>query len=160
MSHVPGGRPELVERACVGSVSTTRSGVRVIGPCFAPVPDVGGTVGHTLGQNIRMRVVVPNGSSVPFAPSTTFCATGGLHGGKTGVCICGNKFRRSGVVVISDLFYAIKDAGLGDHDLHCSCRIGTFVFSGRAARRLDAVFRRSGLSDALFAGRRCGGHSK
>lgn len=153
MSHAPGQGSHVLDRACTVSVCTTRRSMHVIGPCFMPASSVHGTLGETLGQKAGIRVVVSSGSSVPFAPSTSLCTMRGLVGGKTVVCLCGNKFRRSGVVVISSLFYAINATGLGDHDLQCSCRAGTFVFSGSVARRLGSIFRTSVLRYAHLAPR-------
>lgn len=125
----------------------------MIGPCFIPASSVQGTLGCTLRGNAGMRVVVSSGTSVPFAPSTSLCGMRGLVGQNTSVCLCGNKFRRSGVVVISRAFYAMNATGLGDQDLHCSCRAGTFVFSGRFATRLSDMFRTSARRYAGLAPR-------
>lgn len=112
-------------------------------PCFLPARKLGRTLRVTTLKNISIQLVLPGHSSAHATGVTARSFVSRVMGTNIGICFCGPKFLRSGLVITSSRLAYVNSTGVSFHDFRRGFRVGTFICRPSFTRRVEGMFLRS-----------------
>lgn len=141
VQRVPKVSPDIMRKAYITALDVAERKVQIINPYFTPTRSVRKAIKRAAKRGIRVEIMIPGKSDIPFTPDAGFYIANKLRKAGAHIYVFNGGFHHSKVMIVDDRFCTVGSTNLNSRSLRCDYEINAFVFDLPLTAELGEVFR-------------------
>lgn len=146
VDRVPRETPRSISHAYTAAIDSARHVIRIINPYFVPTKSIRRALKNALKRNVRVEIMIPSVSDVPFTPEAALYFVHKLMKHGAHVYLFNGGFHHSKVMTVDDTYCTVGTANLNSRSLRYDYETNAFIFDPRTTRQLNTLFRHDCLN--------------
>lgn len=141
VQRVPKVAPDIIRKSYITALDVAERKVQIINPYFTPTRSVRKAIRRAVKRGVRVEIMIPGKSDIPFAPDAGFYIANQLRKAGAHVYVFNGGFHHSKVMIVDDRFCTVGSANLNSRSLRCDYEINAFIFDLPTTAELGEVFK-------------------
>lgn len=137
----PKASPDIIRKSYITAMDVAERKVQIINPYFTPTRSVRKAIRRAAKRGVRVEIMIPGKSDIPFAPDAGFYIANRLRKAGAHIYVFNGGFHHSKVMIVDDRFCTVGSANLNSRSLRCDYEINAFIFDLPTTAELGEVFK-------------------
>ena len=140
VDRVPRETPRSISHAYTAAIDSAKQVIRIINPYFVPTKSIRRALKNALKRNVRVEIMIPSVSDVPFTPEAALYFVHKLMKRGARIHLFNGGFHHSKVMTVDDTYCTVGTANLNSRSLRYDYETNAFIFDPHTTRQLNALF--------------------
>ena len=140
VDRVPRETPRSISHAYAAAIDSAKQVIRIINPYFVPTKSIRRALKNALKRNVRVEIMIPSVSDVPFTPEAALYFVHKLMKRGARIYLFNGGFHHSKVMTVDDAYCTVGTANLNSRSLRYDYETNAFIFDPHTTRQLNTLF--------------------
>ena len=140
VDRVPRETPRSISHAYTAAIDSAKQVIRIINPYFVPTKSIRRALKNALKRNVRVEIMIPSVSDVPFTPEAALYFVHKLMKRGARIHLFNGGFHHSKVMTVDDTYCTVGTANLNSRSLRYDYETNAFIFDPHTTRQLNTLF--------------------
>ena len=140
VDRVPRETPRSISHAYTAAIDSAKQVIRIINPYFVPTKSIRRALKNALKRNVRVEIMIPSVSDVPFTPEAALYFVHKLMKRGAHIYLFNGGFHHSKVMTVDDAYCTVGTANLNSRSLRYDYETNAFIFDPHTTRQLNTLF--------------------
>ena len=140
VDRVPRETPRSISHAYAAAIDSAKQVIRIINPYFVPTKSIRRALKNALKRNVRVEIMIPSVSDVPFTPEAALYFVHKLMKRGAHIYLFNGGFHHSKVMTVDDTYCTVGTANLNSRSLRYDYETNAFIFDPHTTRQLNTLF--------------------
>ena len=140
VDRVPRETPRSISHAYAAAIDSAKQVIRIINPYFVPTKSIRRALKNALKRNVRVEIMIPSVSDVPFTPEAALYFVHKLMKRGAHIYLFNGGFHHSKVMTVDDAYCTVGTANLNSRSLRYDYETNAFIFDPHTTRQLNTLF--------------------
>ncbi len=140
VDRVPRETPRSISHAYTAAIDSAKQVIRIINPYFVPTKSIRRALKNALKRNVRVEIMIPSVSDVPFTPEAALYFVHKLMKRGARIYLFNGGFHHSKVMTVDDAYCTVGTANLNSRSLRYDYETNAFIFDPHTTRQLNTLF--------------------
>ena len=146
VDRVPRETPRSISHAYTAAIDSAKQVIRIINPYFVPTKSIRRALKNALKRNVRVEIMIPSVSDVPFTPEAALYFVHKLMKRGARIHLFNGGFHHSKVMTVDDAYCTVGTANLNSRSLRYDYETNAFIFDPHTTRQLNTLFNHDRLN--------------
>ena len=146
VDRVPRETPRSISHAYAAAIDSAKQVIRIINPYFVPTKSIRRALKNALKRNVRVEIMIPSVSDVPFTPEAALYFVHKLMKRGAHIYLFNGGFHHSKVMTVDDTYCTVGTANLNSRSLRYDYETNAFIFDPHTTRQLNTLFNHDRLN--------------
>ena len=146
VDRVPRETPRSISHAYAAAIDSAKQVIRIINPYFVPTKSIRRALKNALKRNVRVEIMIPSVSDVPFTPEAALYFVHKLMKRGAHIYLFNGGFHHSKVMTVDDAYCTVGTANLNSRSLRYDYETNAFIFDPHTTRQLNTLFNHDRLN--------------
>ena len=146
VDRVPRETPRSISHAYTAAIDSAKQVIRIINPYFVPTKSIRRALKNALKRNVRVEIMIPSVSDVPFTPEAALYFVHKLMKRGAHIYLFNGGFHHSKVMTVDDEYCTVGTANLNSRSLRYDYETNAFIFDPHTTRQLNTLFNHDRLN--------------
>ena len=146
VDRVPRETPRSISHAYAAAIDSAKQVIRIINPYFVPTKSIRRALKNALKRNVRVEIMIPSVSDVPFTPEAALYFVHKLMKRGARIYLFNGGFHHSKVMTVDDAYCTVGTANLNSRSLRYDYETNAFIFDPHTTRQLNTLFNHDRLN--------------
>ena len=146
VDRVPRETPRSISHAYTAAIDSAKQVIRIINPYFVPTKSIRRALKNALKRNVRVEIMIPSVSDVPFTPEAALYFVHKLMKRGAHIYLFNGGFHHSKVMTVDDTYCTVGTANLNSRSLRYDYETNAFIFDPHTTRQLNTLFNHDRLN--------------
>ena len=150
VDRVPRKTPKLMRQAYIRSIDAAQEKIQIVNPYFTPVPSVKKAIKRALKRGVKVEIMIPGKSDIPFTPDAAFYTSNKLRKKGAEIYIYNGGFHHSKIMMVDSLFCTVGSTNLNSRSLRYDYEVNAFIFDKKTTHELNNMFEQDKQESTLL----------
>ena len=150
VDRVPRETPRSISHAYTAAIDSAKQVIRIINPYFVPTKSIRRALKNALKRNVRVEIMIPSVSDVPFTPEAALYFVHKLMKRGARIHLFNGGFHHSKVMTVDDTYCTVGTANLNSRSLRYDYETNAFIFDPETTAELTEMFNRDKQNSTLM----------
>lgn len=140
VNRIPKKQPKLLRHTYIEAINAAKRKIQLINPYFTPTHSVVKALEDALARGVRVEIMIPGKSDIPFTPDAAFYAANQLRKKGAFIYIYNGGFHHSKIMMIDERFCTVGSMNLNSRSLRYDYEVNAFIFDMETTAELVEMF--------------------
>ena len=150
LDRIPKKQPKIMREMYINAFDAAQEKIQLINPYFTPVKSVRKAIRRALKRGVKVEIMIPGKSDIPFTPDAAFYIANKLQKKGADVFIFNGGFHHAKIMMVDSTFCTVGSTNLNSRSLCYDYEVNALIFNKETTEELIEVFEKDKTNSTLL----------